>query len=1023
MDTQTNSTSRATASGAADAPVLGIQGAGVKLATGRNQSKLISPKNNLYLAAWNVRTGHHVGQKELIAKELSSCNISIAALSELRLTGSGTMTVQLPTSTDSMTLFYSGGDKRAAGVGFMVDKRAATSVLAFQPVSSRLAVLSINGMIKTHLLSIYAPTEPSSDASKDEFYDELQHTLNSIPKTDLIILAGDFNAHVGDDRSGWESTMGKFGHGQMNDNGLRLLSFAASNDLLVGNTHFQHPKKHQLTWRNPKGNDSAVLDYFLINTRFRSSLKDVRVMRGPDCGSDHYLVRANLQLRLQRAKTRTPFPVKPNWSLLREPATKTKFQIALANRFAVLDQLDDVDREEMQVADAIWHCALPLCPPIRRRTQPWISDECLDLVRERKRVKHLNFERYRQLNQQVRKQLKTEREAHWDKVAADLEEAASKFEFRTLYQTLRRLSGRTKSTNDNIKKADGTFVRSSSERLDRWKEHFEDLLNHDAPQGPPAQPMPTNPPETALSDEEPTAQEVRAAIKSLKNGKAPGADNVTAESIKAGGEVLFKRLHSLIQLIWRTEEIPTMWKKAIIVPILKKGDNRECKNYRGISLLSIIGKVFMKIIQSRLQKHREQTSREEQAGFRPNRSCCDQIFSLRQLMEERIRCGIRTVIVFIDFKSAFDCVHWPALWRTLEAEHVPEKVIRLLQAQYDGSISCVRIRNEQSDEFCVRSGVRQGDVISPLLFNTVIDAIMRKVFEARAGVVFDATRFITDLMFADDSAFFADSDTEATEILGDIADAAAPYGLKINADKTKVLTTDGSQTIVFLNGTQIEQVHEFKYLGSIVQEKKVASVSEVHSRIGQAAAAFASLRWCLWKKSNISLITKIRLFRTLILPILLYGSETWTLLTPDINKLEVFQMRCLRQILGVSLRDKLRNETIRMRCDSQPAIAETIQSRRLRWFGHVCRMDTDRLPHQLLWRQRPIAWKVQKSAPKKTWTKQIEDDLKNRRLSLAEAKDTALDREAWKSTMNDVRLPAAPTATYNLRRTPGRAVS
>ncbi len=79
----------------------------------------------------------------------------------------------------------------------------------------------------------------------------------------------------------------------------------------------------------------------------------------------------------------------------------------------------------------------------------------------------------------------------------------------------------------------------------------------------------------------------------------------------------------------------------MIIPIFKKGNSQECKNYRGISLLSVVGKVVMKIIQNRLQEHREQTSREEQAGFRPHRSCCDQIFSLRQLTEERIRCAKR----------------------------------------------------------------------------------------------------------------------------------------------------------------------------------------------------------------------------------------------------------------------------------------------------------------------------------------------------------------------------------------------
>ncbi|RXM30605.1 RNA-directed DNA polymerase from mobile element jockey [Acipenser ruthenus] len=223
---------------------------------------------------------------------------------------------------------------------------------------------------------------------------------------------------------------------------------------------------------------------------------------------------------------------------------------------------------------------------------------------------------------------------------------------------------------------------------------------------------------------------------------------------------------------------------------------------------------------------------------------------------------------------------------------------------------------------------------------------------------------------------------------------------------------------VHLDGAQIEQVQEFKYLGSVVQEKKVASSTDVHGRIGQAIAAFVSLKWCLWKRANISVKTKIHLFWTLILPILLYGSETWILLKQDLNKLEVFQMRCLRQILSISLCDRIRNETIRIRCDHQPTVVEVVQLRRLRWFRHICRMSITRTPYQLLWRKCPTEWKVQRAAPKKTWSKQIEEDLKKRRSTLCDAKAIAMDREAWKSVLSEVRNPAAPIAAYGLWRKP-----
>lgn len=231
---------------------------------------------------------------------------------------------------------------------------------------------------------------------------------------------------------------------------------------------------------------------------------------------------------------------------------------------------------------------------------------------------------------------------------------------------------------------------------------------------------------------------------------------------------------------------------------------------------------------------------------------------------------------------------------------------------------------------------------------------MRRVFQGRSGVQYDEAHSVTNLMFDDDSTIFLHSDAEATDILYDIAHITQSYGLWINVDKTKMMTTDGSEATIQLGEVQTEQTYEFKYLGSLVQEKKVASTAEVHSRIVQTTTAFASHKWCLWKRTNFSITTKIHLLQALILSDLLYGSELWILLKPDLNKLEVFQMQCMHQIWGLMLHDSIKIESIQIRCGQQPKISEQIQNRRLCSFGHMrCR---------LLLREYPANWKVHKSA-------------------------------------------------------------
>ncbi|KAK6032379.1 reverse transcriptase [Ostertagia ostertagi] len=803
MECHYSNNDKATASGGADAPIPRSQGIGGKTLTGQKKEipRLLTPKSKLRLGSWNVRTAFHCGQKEIIARELSKCRVTVAALSELRISGCGTTRVQVPATDDWMTLYYSGGQEHRDGVGFMLNSHASKCVVSFQPISPRIAVITLGGTVKSHIL---------------------QDVLDSIPRRDLVIVTGDLNARTGADRTGWEPVMGRFGVGEMNNNGLRLLSFATFNDLVIGNSLYQHARKHQLTWRNPSGHDSAVLDYVLINSRYRSSLKDVRAMRGPDCGSDHYLLRAVVQLRLQCAKRGKRQP-KVDWEQLLKLEVKQGFQIALSNQFAAFTEVGTVDEEERQTAKVITECATQLCPVLRRRTKPWISDETLQLVDKRRKVKLTNG---------------------------------------TTYQLLK--------------------------------------------------PVPIEMPQEPTHEAAPSMEEVRAAVMSLKNRKAAGVDNVTAEAIKAGGEVLVQRLHRLMCRVWQTEVVPTTWKRSIIVPIHKKGDITECKNYRGISLLSVVGKVFTKIINARLQLHRRSLCRPEQAGFCPG--------------------------------------HWPALWKALECEHVPDKIVRLLREAYNGTVSCIRVKDDVSEEFPVSAGVRQGDVISPTLFNVVMDAVMRKTFNGRQGVQYGEGGFLTDLMFADDSAIFAETDEEATNIMCSLSEIAQSYGLKINAEKTKVMTSDGSPASVRLGSVALEQ--------------------------------------------------------------------TWTLLKSDLSHLEVFQMRCLRHMLGIRLRDHVTNNAIREKFEDQPTIEEQLKLRRLRWFGHLCRMGHDRIPNMLLWRRRPAQWKVQRTAPKKTWLKQVEEDLRALRCSVEHARCIAANRPEWRHFIQGVRTPMAPTAVYWLRGRP-----
>jgi hypothetical protein len=152
----------------------------------------------------------------------------------------------------------------------------------------------------------------------------------------------------------------------------------------------------------------------------------------------------------------------------------------------------------------------------------------------------------------------------------------------------------------------------------------------------------------------PTLEEVKKAIKQLKNRKAPGIDNIPPDIIIAHVDTTAKLLCPLTMQIWKEEKYPYEWNEGIIIELPKKGDPSNCNNWRGIMLLSIVRKVFSRMILNRIQGPVDKIIRKEQAGFRANNSCADYIHTLRIIIEQSMEWKSGSYVKFIDFEKAFD---------------------------------------------------------------------------------------------------------------------------------------------------------------------------------------------------------------------------------------------------------------------------------------------------------------------------------------------------------------------------------
>ena len=252
------------------------------------------------------------------------------------------------------------------------------------------------------------------------------------------------------------------------------------------------------------------------------------------------------------------------------------------------------------------------------------------------------------------------------------------------YAAIKQLKSKPKGISWGIKSTDGSILTDKESILERWSEFYEDLYKDD----------PSTYLEPDYSEEENIPpilrSEVENAIKELKIGKSPGLDNIYSEYIKAGGEPLMNALLHLFLQIQQSGTIPQKFKDALIVVLYKKNSRLECGNYRPISLLSHIYKVFISIIASRVKADLYASFRESQAAYQPGRGTIEQVIALEQIIEKSIEFNNPVYIVFIYFTKAFDSIKLDCLWKLLEQTNIDKRYISLLKSTYENSTASIK---------------------------------------------------------------------------------------------------------------------------------------------------------------------------------------------------------------------------------------------------------------------------------------------------------------------------------------------
>ena len=235
-----------------------------------------------------------------------------------------------------------------------------------------------------------------------------------------------------------------------------------------------------------------------------------------------------------------------------------------------------------------------------------------------------------------------------------------------------------------------------------------------------------------LLDEFPTVSETVKAIKLLSSGKAPGSDAIPAEIYKAGGTPVAKKMTELFHIMWRKEAIPQEFKDASIIHLFKrKGNPHLCDNRRGISLLSIAGKVLARVLLNRLNEHLEQSGLlpESHCGFRKDRGTIDMIFTARQFQEQCQGQNMDLYITFFLPYQSIDTVSREGLWKIMARFGSLTKFVAMVRQFHDGMLARVQNDGELSDPFPLTNGVKQGCVLAPVLFSMMLSVMLTSAFQ------------------------------------------------------------------------------------------------------------------------------------------------------------------------------------------------------------------------------------------------------------------------------------------------------
>ena len=503
---------------------------------------------------------------------------------------------------------------------------------------------------------------------------------------------------------------------------------------------------------------------------------------------------------------------------------------------------------------------------------------------------------------EFRKLIREKKKSHAKAIFENMLEFDRQRECKKFWNSLKRLN--------NEKETD--YVSCISQHS--WINHFEKVRRTDKDPVYPPDDMNEGPLDYEISEEE-----LDEASAILKNGKKCGIDLISYEMLKCIRDYNPKLLLKVLNFSLHNNATADEWFISVIAPIHKKGPKMDPDNYRGISLISCLYKLLTAILNKRIASFclENKILSKAQLGFVMGNRCSDAHLILHNLIKDY--CHVKDKWLyscFVDFSKAFDCIPRDILFERLKTKGITGKVFNLIKRIYTNEKCKIKIGGMLSDTFDTNQGVRQGCILSPLLFNIFISDlpdILNK--EENDPAIIGSEEKLSCLLWADDLVLISQSKEGLTKMLNELSSFSTKNGLKINADKTKcmVLNKTGRhiRCNIKCNEMMITSVREYKYLGFLITPsgEVTTGIQDLKSR---ALYALVQLRKKLGDNFRKNTKISFYLFDSLVKPIMLYCSDFWgplqfnkkdpsDLLPKQKNLIDLVHMKFLKQLLGVQI--------------------------------------------------------------------------------------------------------------------------